>query len=400
MPNPIIAKAVTVSGEAYAHNSMGELRLLDEGDELLEGETILTPEGSRVELELIDGTVITIHEASRKEIGRALMKERPVPHTIDLSRAAAARRRARFSDLIDGDAVRDSAGQNLFFDEKPLYWMLDPGRGCAMAIAHVASGDEFVDQTVFELQLSEDDASCGVSVAEGSFSVETHHIPFATGEPEPGRPVKFFGITDDSDAPDDGGMNSRGFMSAEVGSIGSTNLWSLLEDEVAFEFLSEQEQPDLPPRAINNFTFRNTGANSASLIARAYRGEDCELVYQAGNEDAPVRLPPGAVFSVVAGQNYDRLVLTPVSGCETCSGMQLHMESYSEFTSRDVSLSVAAYTVGSEGKTVEGRFELVLSQQGGTHRDLRFEASAITGAYDSIWDQLGLRSGGHTGEHH
>ncbi|HBO12521.1 MAG TPA: hypothetical protein DD491_07030, partial [Halieaceae bacterium] len=55
-----IATVTAIEGTAYARNAEGELRELRVGDQLRQGETLVTPEGSRVELELADGEAIAI----------------------------------------------------------------------------------------------------------------------------------------------------------------------------------------------------------------------------------------------------------------------------------------------------------------------------------------------------
>ena len=55
MPDLVIARTIAVAGEAYAHNNLGELRVLGEGDVLMEGETVFTAESSEVQLELMNG---------------------------------------------------------------------------------------------------------------------------------------------------------------------------------------------------------------------------------------------------------------------------------------------------------------------------------------------------------
>ncbi|MEP4149385.1 MAG: retention module-containing protein [Halioglobus sp.] len=55
-----IATVVAVTGNAYARNADGELREIRPGDVLLEGETIVTPDGGTVELSLSDGSPMVV----------------------------------------------------------------------------------------------------------------------------------------------------------------------------------------------------------------------------------------------------------------------------------------------------------------------------------------------------
>jgi hypothetical protein len=62
MALPVIATIAAIDGTAYARNAEGELRELRVGDPLRQGETLVTPEGSSVELELVDGQLLVIAE--------------------------------------------------------------------------------------------------------------------------------------------------------------------------------------------------------------------------------------------------------------------------------------------------------------------------------------------------
>jgi hypothetical protein len=53
--NTPIATVAAITGQAFARNSEGKLRELKVGDVLLEGEGLVTSEGSSVELEMADG---------------------------------------------------------------------------------------------------------------------------------------------------------------------------------------------------------------------------------------------------------------------------------------------------------------------------------------------------------
>ncbi|MEH6519091.1 MAG: retention module-containing protein, partial [Halioglobus sp.] len=75
MADIAIANVVAVIGTAYARNADGELRELKPGDVLLEGETVVTPDGSRVELELTNGNPFIVSDVEEMAITRDLMAE-------------------------------------------------------------------------------------------------------------------------------------------------------------------------------------------------------------------------------------------------------------------------------------------------------------------------------------
>ncbi|MFT6955878.1 MAG: carbon monoxide dehydrogenase subunit G, partial [Halieaceae bacterium] len=70
-----IANVVAVMGTAYARNAEGELRELNPGDVVLEGETVVTPDGSRVEMELTNGNPFVVSDVEEMAITRDLMTE-------------------------------------------------------------------------------------------------------------------------------------------------------------------------------------------------------------------------------------------------------------------------------------------------------------------------------------
>ena len=135
MEEQVIAKAVVVAGNAYVHNAIGELRLLDIGDVLIEGETVVAPDGASVELELVDGSKVTVHELSGRDIGRELVGEfssQSLGNPNGTAPAVTPRQETpRFRGIAEGAAVQNVAGQNLFFDDRPLYWSLgESGSHC------------------------------------------------------------------------------------------------------------------------------------------------------------------------------------------------------------------------------------------------------------------------------
>jgi VCBS repeat-containing protein len=60
MANQPIATVAAISGTAFARNELGELREIKAGDIILEGEVLVTPDGSSVELSLMDGSPLVV----------------------------------------------------------------------------------------------------------------------------------------------------------------------------------------------------------------------------------------------------------------------------------------------------------------------------------------------------
>ncbi len=75
MANAIIATVTSISVRAQARNADGELRELKVGDKLLEGETLVTPNGGRVELALSDGNPLVVSDVPEMAITRDLVAE-------------------------------------------------------------------------------------------------------------------------------------------------------------------------------------------------------------------------------------------------------------------------------------------------------------------------------------
>ena len=83
MTNVTIATVTSISGQAYARNAQGEVRLLTQGDQLLEGENVISPTGS-VELELMDGAPLVLTEMPEMAMTQDLV------NTLADSRAESA----------------------------------------------------------------------------------------------------------------------------------------------------------------------------------------------------------------------------------------------------------------------------------------------------------------------
>ncbi|MBR0567707.1 retention module-containing protein [Azoarcus sp. L1K30] len=77
-----IATVVSVSGKAYARDHDGNTRELKAGDALLEGETLITSDGGRVELAMVDGSVVPVEEG-RSILMTAELADTTRPHAPD-----------------------------------------------------------------------------------------------------------------------------------------------------------------------------------------------------------------------------------------------------------------------------------------------------------------------------
>ncbi|GAB5451585.1 MAG: Calx-beta domain-containing protein [Halioglobus sp.] len=73
MAEQTIATVSSIIGKAFARGADGELRGLQQGDVLREGETLVTPAGSNVELTLVDGTVMPVADVAEMAISRDLV---------------------------------------------------------------------------------------------------------------------------------------------------------------------------------------------------------------------------------------------------------------------------------------------------------------------------------------
>ena len=71
--NEAMATVTAISGSAQACAANGDLRILKANDTLLEGETIITPNGSRVELALADGNSLLVTDMPEMAITRDLV---------------------------------------------------------------------------------------------------------------------------------------------------------------------------------------------------------------------------------------------------------------------------------------------------------------------------------------
>ncbi|MCR9106146.1 MAG: retention module-containing protein, partial [Gammaproteobacteria bacterium] len=75
MSEQVIATIASIDGKAYARDASGELRALRAGDNLLRGETLVTPEGSTAELTLLDGSLLLVNDVTELAITGDLVAE-------------------------------------------------------------------------------------------------------------------------------------------------------------------------------------------------------------------------------------------------------------------------------------------------------------------------------------
>ena len=75
MADEVMGTVTSISGSAQARNANGALRVLKVGDELLEGETVITPNGARLDLMLTDGSVLLVTDIPEMAITRDLVAE-------------------------------------------------------------------------------------------------------------------------------------------------------------------------------------------------------------------------------------------------------------------------------------------------------------------------------------
>ena len=117
MENAAIATVASVTGKAYARNADGELRELRTGDVLKEGETVVTPDGGRVELSLTDGSPLVINDMPEMTLTRDLMADTaagPDESAVDdetIEQVLAALESGEdLGDVLEATAAGDSGG--------------------------------------------------------------------------------------------------------------------------------------------------------------------------------------------------------------------------------------------------------------------------------------------------
>ncbi|OMG52012.1 hypothetical protein BJN45_15240, partial [Azonexus hydrophilus] len=93
--SPVIAKVASLTGEAYARDSAGNLRRLKAGDVIREGETVVSGNGSQVVLTLADGRDMVIGEREAVKVdAEVAAQEKP-----DASDSAVAKTVGGFDQL-------------------------------------------------------------------------------------------------------------------------------------------------------------------------------------------------------------------------------------------------------------------------------------------------------------
>ena len=80
MVDETMATVSSIRGSAQRLNTNGDLSVLRIGDTLLEGETVITPHGGRVELALSDGSVLLVADVLEMAITRDLVAETAAGH--------------------------------------------------------------------------------------------------------------------------------------------------------------------------------------------------------------------------------------------------------------------------------------------------------------------------------
>ena len=80
MVDETMATVTSIGGSAQLLNTKGDLGVLKAGDTLLEGETVITSDGGRVELVLSDGSVLLVADVPEMAITRDLVAETAAGH--------------------------------------------------------------------------------------------------------------------------------------------------------------------------------------------------------------------------------------------------------------------------------------------------------------------------------
>ncbi|MDX1733426.1 MAG: retention module-containing protein, partial [Halioglobus sp.] len=75
MANEIIATVASIDGMAFARAADGATRELRAGDQLREGEVLLTPDGSKVQLTLSDGSPLLVSDIAEMAIDRDMVAQ-------------------------------------------------------------------------------------------------------------------------------------------------------------------------------------------------------------------------------------------------------------------------------------------------------------------------------------
>ncbi|MFT6038397.1 MAG: VCBS repeat-containing protein, partial [Candidatus Azotimanducaceae bacterium] len=75
MATTVIATITAITGTAYARNEDGEVRQLAVGDQLMENEVVVTPDGSSVDLAMVDGSELLVADQAETLLTPDLMAD-------------------------------------------------------------------------------------------------------------------------------------------------------------------------------------------------------------------------------------------------------------------------------------------------------------------------------------
>jgi VCBS repeat-containing protein len=75
MATTVIATITAITGTAYARNEDGEVRQLAVGDQLMENEVVITPDGTSVDLAMVDGSEVLIADQAETLLTPDLMPD-------------------------------------------------------------------------------------------------------------------------------------------------------------------------------------------------------------------------------------------------------------------------------------------------------------------------------------
>lgn len=157
MANQAIATVVSVSGTAYARGEDGQLREIKPGDVLLEGETVVTPNGGSVELALEDGSSLAVAE---------------VPELL-LTRDIVAERAASAAESAVEDETVEALLANLEGEGDILEGLEATAAGAAGAGGGASEGSNFVRLT----RIAEDTPELSSLVEPSSLAAGTADVP-------------------------------------------------------------------------------------------------------------------------------------------------------------------------------------------------------------------------------
>jgi hypothetical protein len=189
-------------------------------------------------------------------------------------------------------------------------------------------------------------------------------------------------------------------LSAEISTIGCSNNWYREGRDIVLEFLgkgprlSAAEPPAMAAadhsRAVNSFSFRNTGAIPVLVVVRAYRGKDPLPVFEEGSPESPLEIIAGGEYMAVSERHYDRLVVSQPTSTMSPS-LSLSLAGYSEFLPTACAMSVPIAGMQA-GRSKEGELRFTIDQADRTAPAIHFRSGSDNPAaplfFDSIWDRI------------